>query len=98
MVGAISGRWMPSSKEVRAAKLGAMAAGSRTAAKERAKEPHRALAFRRRMKQANLEVAGAEQGQVPSQQRTGEGETDSGENLLAKFLTRRLLKNEEEED
>jgi hypothetical protein len=78
--------------------MGAMVAGEATAARERAKEPHRALAFRRRMKQANLEKGGAEEGQVPSQQPTGEGETDTGENVLARLLRRRLTTSPEEEE
>ena len=100
MSAAISGKWMPASKEIRAGVRGAMRAGMASAATESAKEPHRALAHRRRMLQAGMARGLPDPESPPRQSPSGEfGRPDTtGEDApFARYLLDRLTKDEEED-
>lgn len=112
MSAAISGRWMPSSKELRYARVGAMMKGMEQREIEAAKAPHRSMSRRFQQSMALLGRAKSRLGQAKSLfgkfgQRAGDpsvpegfpygsGGNEEQERMRKRFLLRR--KQLEEED
>ena len=92
MSAAISGRWLPSSREIRGAKLGAMESGMREAAKQHEKTA--GAMTRRRMQQAMYRPGVPQIEQAPEWR----GATDSGKDLLTTYLLKLANQQEDEEE